>query len=159
MPGARDAAAVTDRGRVASGVEVEQPRAQFTATATTFSGPIPPPAILEQYARIIPDLPERIVAQFENQSTHRRGLETKVVDGGIVAQKMGSVFGFTIAMTCLLGGFWLLHGGKDAAGIASIITAVAAPTGVFVWGRLRQERERKEKLAALELAAKGEPPG
>jgi hypothetical protein len=35
--------------------------------------------------------------------------------------------------------------GKDAYGLAAIITAFATLAGVFIYGRIQQERERERK--------------
>ena len=50
---------------------------------------------------------------------------------------LGQVFAFTIMMTALAGGFYLVNDGKDSAGIAAIVTAIAVPLGTFVYHRVR----------------------
>ena len=46
-----------------------------------FSGPLPPPEILYQYNRIIPDGADRILSLVEKQQSHRMYLEKTVIDG------------------------------------------------------------------------------
>ena len=52
--------------------EVQEVVAQL---AYQFVGPLPPPAMLRQYAESFPDGAERIVSNWEAESQHRRGLE------------------------------------------------------------------------------------
>ena len=42
-----------------------------------WSGPLPPPAALDEFNRIVPGGAERIFAQFEAEGTHRRELERR----------------------------------------------------------------------------------
>jgi uncharacterized membrane protein len=42
-----------------------------------WSGPLPPPAALEEFDRIFPGAAERIFAQFEAEGAHRRELEQR----------------------------------------------------------------------------------
>lgn len=48
-----------------------------------FSGPIPPPSILFEYAKVIPNLPERIVSMAEQQASHRRKMEEDAMQDSI----------------------------------------------------------------------------
>lgn len=51
---------------------------------------------------------------------------------------MGQVFAFIIMMSALFGGFYLVHEGKNVAGIAAIVTAIAVPLGMFVYTQTRR---------------------
>jgi uncharacterized membrane protein len=46
----------------------------------TFSGPIPPPTLLAEYNKVVPNAAERILAMAEKQSEHRQFLEKKVIN-------------------------------------------------------------------------------
>lgn len=50
---------------------------------------------------------------------------------------IGQVFAFIVVMTALVGGFYLVNQGRDVAGIAAIITAIAAPLAVFTYNKVR----------------------
>lgn len=123
-------------------------------TAKAFSGPLPAPEILEQYNRIHPDFAERIVVMTEQQSAHRRSLESQVVQGNLRAQTRGQWLGFVIYMTGVIGGFWLIASGQSGFGIAAVIGSLATMTSVFMWGRKRQEKERGTQLQGLDEAAR-----
>ena len=55
-----------------------------TALQVRFQGPLPPPAILEHYDRIVPGAAARILVMAENQSKHRQVLERRVINTGSV---------------------------------------------------------------------------
>src|ERR1022692_1359972 len=70
----------------------------------SFSGPIPPPELLERYNQALPGTAERIIAMAESQHDHRQQLELKVVNANVAAQTRGTYLGFVVAMTAILGG-------------------------------------------------------
>src|SRR5438552_10293716 len=97
--------------------------------AATFSGPLPPPEALERYNQILPGAAERIIAMAESQHTHRQGLEKHVIHSNVSAQKLGTILGFIVAMTVVIGGMFLVHEGKSGEGLAAILTALASLVG------------------------------
>jgi uncharacterized membrane protein len=103
--------------------------------------------MLAAYESVFPGCAERIVALTERQSAHRQGLESNVINGNISAQTRGQYLGFTLGMVIVIGGIGLIAYGKSTEGLASIITAMVGLVSVFVYGRWRQERERKAKEA------------
>lgn len=117
------------------------------AKAYSFSGPLPPPEILEKYNQVVPGLAERILSMAEQQSTHRQQLERTVVESNAFVQKLGPFFGFVIAMTAVVGGIILIEKGRDGYGLAAIITALASLTGVFMYGKSKQRKELETKAA------------
>src|SRR5689334_10136460 len=78
--------------------------AAFAVQSESFSGPIPPPALLERYNDIIPDGANRIMQMAEQQSTHRMDLEKRVVKNDVLQSRLG------IAAGTLLGGGVLVVG-------------------------------------------------
>lgn len=129
-----------------------QPSEQNTQTlalrAESFSGPLPPPAILERYDQLVPGAAERILAMAERQAAHRQSLEQTVVTGNALAQRRGQVFGFVLAIAALAVGGLLVWQDKKVEGLATIITDICALVALFVLSRREQERERREKLQA-----------
>jgi uncharacterized membrane protein len=123
-----------------------------TQQSVSFSGPLPHPALLAKYNEVIPNGAERIMAMAERQSAHREALEAQVVAGNLASQKRGSIFAFIICMVALLGGFALIATGRNAGGLAAIISSLAVLAGVFVYGKYEQRKEREEKARALETA-------
>jgi uncharacterized membrane protein len=121
--------------------------------AMQYSGPLPPPEALERYNQILPGAAERIIAMAESQHSHRQELEKHVITSNIAAQKLGTILGFTVAMTVVLGGMWLVHDGKSIEGLASILTALASLVGVFLYSKHEQQKDLAKKTEALATAA------
>jgi uncharacterized membrane protein len=119
-----------------------------TTHAVTFAGPLPPPEVLERYNQILTGAAERIIAMAESQSSHRRELEKKVVNGNVFSQNAGMFLGFIIAMTAIIGGIWLASKGMTTQGLAAILAAIAAPAGVFVYAKHQQRDELDKKKPA-----------
>jgi uncharacterized membrane protein len=121
--------------------------------AAAFSGPLPPPDALERYNQIVPGAAERIIAMAESQHTHRQALEKHVIHSNISAQRLGTVLGFVVAMTVVIGGMYLIHEGKSGEGLAAILTALASLVGVFLYSKREQRKELAKKTEALTHAA------
>ncbi len=116
----------------------------------SFSGPLPPPTLLSDYDKIIPNGAERILAMVERQSAHREELEANVVRGNVAAQTRGSYFAFILGLVALVGGMLLIYVGKSVSGLVAIISAMTGLGGVFIFNKIEQKRERVEKANALQ---------
>jgi uncharacterized membrane protein len=112
---------------------------------TQFSGPLPPPELLDQYNKILPGAAERIISMAEKQGESRRHLETVVIEANAFSEKLGPILGFIIAMTAIIGGIWLISKGLKTEGLVAVLTAIAAPVGVFVFGKYQQQKELEAK--------------
>lgn len=64
------------------------------------------------------------------------------------------VFGFIICLVAISGGIYAVINGKSAAGIAAIITPLAALVAVFVYGKSRQKRDLELRQQAVVEAAR-----
>ena len=115
----------------------------------SFSGPLPPPEALERHNQILPGAAERIIAMAESQHSHRLELEKHVVTSNVSAQKLGTVLGFIVAMTVVIGGMFLVHEGKSGEGLAAILTALASLVGVFLYSKHEQQKDLAKKTEAL----------
>ena len=89
----------------------------------------------------------------ESQHHHRQGLESHVIHSNVSAQKLGTVLGFIVAMTVVIGGMYLVHEGKSTAGLATILTALASLVGVFLYSKHEQQKDLAKKTEALADAA------
>lgn len=65
---------------------------------TAFSGPLPPPQILESYNKIIPNSAERLLTMVELQSEHRRLCEVKSLDAQIAITTRGQILAFVLSI-------------------------------------------------------------
>jgi len=81
----------------------------------------------------------------ERQSEHRQVLEKIAVKGGSTRAFMGSVFGFVIGMTAVMGGIYLATQGQELGGYSIVLGTVAGLAGVFVYGRRAAKQELAKK--------------
>lgn len=111
----------------------------------SFSGPLPPPEVLQKFNDVVPGAAERIVRMAEEQATHRKELERKVIESDIERSKWGQILGFAIAIVGLaVSGFVAVYGNAIAGGIIGIGT-LASLVGVFMYGATTRSKERIEK--------------
>ena len=110
--------------------------------ASLHAGPLPSPSVLADYERLVPGSAERIIVQFEEQSRHRRDLESLTVKTNSTAQLRGQVIGGVLALAAMLASIILVAQGLVWQGVVLIVADFAALTAVFVTGRRGQERER-----------------
>ena len=87
--------------------------------------PIPTPEQLLRYKEVMPDLPERIVRQFEEDSANIRDIQQKSVSGDISFDRRSQWMAFSIILVGLVGTFVLAYFDKDMASIATGIGTMA----------------------------------
>lgn len=114
-------------------------------SSLSYSAPIPPPQMFEEYDRVLPGSAERILSMAEKQTIHRISLEEKVVSSNINKESLGMWMAFLITMTAIIGGIIIILDDKSAAGLQIIITSLVILVGIFIYGRHSQMKERKEK--------------
>lgn len=117
---ANDPAFLRHRRALPAGLEI--------ATAIAFSGPLPPPEVLTEYELTLPGLADRLVSNSERESEHRRALQRR----GMRLSELGLAAAFTIAMTVVAGGIFLVHEGSSLEGMASILLAITSLVLVFL---------------------------
>lgn len=111
----------------------------------SFVGPVPPPSIIEAYEEVHPGAASAIFGSWQEQSRHRRDLESKVIDADIAAEWRGLHLGFVLALVVVIGGFVLVGLDKDVYGIVAILGTLVSLSGVFVYSKKRQATEIAEK--------------
>jgi len=129
---------------------------QAAVEISRYSGPLPKPEDLAKYEQVLPGSADRIIRMAEQQATHRQSLEKVVVESNVAVQKWGLVCAFVIALSAIVGGILLSLKGMSGVGLASIIGALAALVGVFIYGKSAQKKELKEKSDELARTT-GEP--
>ena len=118
-----------------------------------FSGPLPPPVLLEKYEQICPGAADRILKQWETQTEHRQGLENRAVDSNIANSRRGQVFAFILALVTLGIAVWLITIGRSTQGLAVIIGEITTLALVFITGRRKENRELAAKRGPIEHAS------
>ena len=124
--------------------------------ASLFAGPLPPPEILEQYNRLVPDAAERILKMAEKQAAHRQGIERAAIQSELQREAWSLRFGTLIlVLAFILAGIigWL---GNTTGATAIVLASLSALAGVFVTGSWSRRREREKK--AQIMAPTPQPP-
>jgi uncharacterized membrane protein len=100
--------------------------------ATSFSGPLPSPEILERYEQLVPGAASSLFEDFHKNSQHIRDLERFAVERAVSKDKRAQWMAYT-----LVGGMTLL--GLAAAkwiaislGVAIVVTSMPVTIGAFL---------------------------
>ena len=121
-------------------IVVDQSTGQQLGPVTQFeywrSGPLPSAGELADYNTVVPGLAERIVQRWETETDHRRDIERMIVTAGVALQRNGQRIAATIGLIAIVGGIVLTAIGKDAVGLASILTPIGL-IAAFI-GEIRQ---------------------
>jgi len=95
---------------------------------------------MERYVKIIPDGGERIMKMAERQLEHRISVEQRIVSSNSSDSRIGQIFAFLLALTCILSSVYL--GISGYTGLAGIIasTTVLSLTTIFIVGKKAREK-------------------
>ncbi|MES9901095.1 MAG: DUF2335 domain-containing protein [Sedimenticola sp.] len=109
----------------------------------SFSGPLPPPDILQRYKDIQSDLPERILRLTESEAAHRREVTTQTVAIDKTETILGQVFGLIVTLAAFACAAFL--GFHDHSTAASIVggSTIAGLVTAFITGRSSQQQNNK----------------
>jgi len=125
-------------GRAPDGVRqaVEHPAAGHLRIAQ-FRGPLPPPAALERYDRLLPGAAERILRMAEQEQAAGHTFASEVVGAAATETRRGQSFGFAAALAAL--GVTAYLGYLGHAFAASVVggTTVVGLATVFAIGKSR----------------------
>ncbi len=86
----------------------------------------------------------------ERQEAHRHKLETNHVHGNLRSQVLGQILAVIVALAGMGCGTFLIYAGKSIEGFSAMFTPLAGVAGIFIYGRSKQEKERREKLAQVD---------
>jgi uncharacterized membrane protein len=84
-------------------------REQQRIIAGQWSGPLPPPAALEQFERSSPGAAGRILDMAEREEDHRHAQEQAMLDSDVAARTRGQWMAFLVALVIIAGGIWLIY--------------------------------------------------
>lgn len=127
------------------------------ASSYQFSGPLPHPAILQQYDAVLPGAADRIIRMAENQEGHRHKLESAVVHAEIRKSYFGMVCGLIVALTGMGIGGLLLNAGHTIGGSIFAGVPLTGLVTVFVVGATQRRKERETKTRILTGADQDKP--
>lgn len=110
-----------------------------------FSGPIPPPDIIEKYERIIPGSADRIMTMAEKQAAHRQAMEKKMIESESRDGLLGIIFTFLLGIGCLIACVVVVClVPKNAGAISSAFLGVTG-IGSITTGFIQSARRTKSK--------------
>lgn len=115
------------------------------AEMQVYSGPIPSANELRKYEDIVPGAADRILKMAEEQSRHRRKMESEMLVASIRAERVGQILGFLIFLVALVAGIVLMILGKDAIGLITSLGSLAAIIGLFIYSRNTGKTELTKK--------------
>jgi uncharacterized membrane protein len=121
---------------------------------TSFSGPVPPPELLQGYERIEKGLASRIVAMAEENGRHIRFMEKASILGTIFETLVGQLFGFGIALAFLYGGVHLSMNGHPVYGLLTSTSVLLGLVGVFIHGRSKKSEQQSAPAPGKSAATK-----
>jgi len=132
---------VDDAERVDGEIVDEDQRGERRVTITgTFSGPLPPPAVLRDYDETMPGLAREIVDQWKTETAHRRGTIAELRDSDREAMRSfyagehrGQTFGLICILAVLVVAALAIVLESTAIGVAGIVTG----GGALVWAMRR----------------------
>ncbi|MFP4215807.1 MAG: DUF2335 domain-containing protein [Phycisphaerae bacterium] len=126
---------------------VDESTPSLIARLCTMEGPLPPPAMLEEYEKVLPGAAERICALAEEEARHRRQMDQRSLDAAKddrsaerAERRLGQILGFITCMGLIIAGVLIaaitrsttgtiVGGLVGAGGLASVIVAFVSGRG------------------------------
>ena len=121
---------------------------QQIVQSVEYSGPLPPPAVLQRYDQVVPGAAERLLRMAENQSKHRQELERIVVRSGSRDSLLGIIAGVLVSCGFLWLTYYAISRGHVITGSFLGTVNIVSLVGVFVYGTRTKRRERLARTAA-----------
>lgn len=118
----------------------------------SYEGPIPPPAMLQEYNVVVPDAANRILRMAEQQVEHRQFLEKTVVVGDSKRADRGLWAGLVVTLSLVAGAVFLVSTDHDVAGIAIAALDIVGLASVFIYGTVSRRSERIKKASQMNQA-------
>ncbi len=103
--------------------------------AKGFSGPIPPPDILQGYEVICTGAADRIILMAEKQEKHRHEMEKRGQKGLFISEYLGAIFAFLVCVLAIGGAVFCIIKGHSITGTIIGSFPLASVVYYFVLGR------------------------
>ncbi len=98
----------------------------------TYEGAVPPPEMLREFDKIIPNGADRFMKMAENQTEHRIRQEKQLLNSELNKEKLGLIFGFIISLLGLSCSVFLAYNGNNTGAGIFAIPAVAGLVNAFL---------------------------
>jgi uncharacterized membrane protein len=107
----------------------------------SFSGPLPPPELFEEYERILPGSAHRLLTLAERQSAHRQRLEASTTEGGLKFRSRGQWLAFAVILAGLIIGGFLAYHDKSLEGLGTMLLTLGGIVTALIYSRTKNGRE------------------
>jgi len=107
----------------------------------TYSGPIPPPAMMNDYKKIDPNFPDRLIKMSEDNLKHIHKIQKVEVYTESVATILGIVCAALISIYAIYKGGEIIMAGNSVAGTILAGVGLTSLVGTFINGT----NNKKEK--------------
>ena len=112
---------------------------QTVIQARQFSGPIPPPEMLIEYASVSPEFPDRIITMAESQQQHRQSMESGALNAATNIEKKGQIYAFIVSISIIAAALYLIASGKEIYGTIFVGCTLIGLASVFITGRKKKQ--------------------
>lgn len=107
--------------------------------AASFSGPLPPPALYEQYEEVLPGSAERIMAMTEREQEQRHTWDNRVVEVQNGEISRGQWLGFVLGAGAIVGAVYCATIDQPWVATVMVGTSLAGIVTAFIKGRSGKE--------------------
>lgn len=118
---------------------------QVVHVTEQFSGPLPPPDVLDRYNQVTPDAANRIIAMAEQETGHRRDMERLIISNEYKEARMGQICAVFIGSLTIIAGSVISVFGAPLAGVVIGGCGVIGLVSVFVLGRKGDWLRKQDK--------------
>ena len=122
----------------------------LVSESISYEGPVPPPGLLKEFDKVIPNGADRIMSMAEKQLEHRISIESKVVGANNVGANnrdslLGVLFAGMIGLMAISGAIYLLANDKNIQGLSVFIGTLGALIAVYLRSHKNDEQDLKDK--------------
>lgn len=103
-----------------------------------YSGPLPPPSMLEEYEKIVPGSGKKIIDNGLEESNFRREFNKKNLDAVVSQEKRRDWMAFLIGLVSIICGAWLINSNQYVIGSIFAGSTVISLVGLFL-GKTHQK--------------------
>lgn len=120
----------------------KNPQQLITLAQGHFSGPLPPPSVLQGYEDVLPGAAERIVHMAEKEQSQRHTLDDSLAASVTRQQERGQWFAFMLGGGALALAAFMVHAGHPIYAIVTTVSSIATLAGALIYRRRSKPEEQ-----------------
>lgn len=133
---------------LAEKVVTEDPSGEITEVVRTvaqeYSGPLPPPRMLEHYDTVQSGFADRIVSMAEKEQSHRHNLESLGVNGAIKKDSRGQNYALITSILLIAACVFLIYSGHEVSGSILGGGSLTGLAYIFISGRKKESPSKEQ---------------